>query len=226
MKKNIVIVGDGEFAEIAHEYFTYDSDYNVVGFAVESEYITKEQLFGKPVVKLEEIELTFPPSEYDAFVAVTYTKLNRVRTRLFEIMKRKGYGLVSYISSQSFVWRDVEIGENCFIFEDNTLQYKVVLGNNIVLWSGNHIGHRTRIMDNCYLTSHIVVSGYCTIGESCFIGVNATIGDNVKIAKDCIVAAGSVVVKNLENVGKIYLGSPARIQTKSAYEQFGIADEE
>ena len=43
-KKKLVIVGAGEFAEIAYEYFTYDSDYEVVGFAVEKAYIKEKEL--------------------------------------------------------------------------------------------------------------------------------------------------------------------------------------
>ena len=31
----LVIVGDGEFGDIAYQYFTYDSPYEVVAFAVE-----------------------------------------------------------------------------------------------------------------------------------------------------------------------------------------------
>ena len=38
MGKKLVIVGDGEFAEIAYEYFTYDSELEVAGFVVEKDY--------------------------------------------------------------------------------------------------------------------------------------------------------------------------------------------
>jgi ssRNA-specific RNase YbeY (16S rRNA maturation enzyme) len=37
--RRLVIVGDSEFAEIAYEYFTYDSPYEVVAFSVEKEYL-------------------------------------------------------------------------------------------------------------------------------------------------------------------------------------------
>ncbi len=33
-QKNLVIVGDSAFAEVAYEYFTHDSPYTVVAFAV------------------------------------------------------------------------------------------------------------------------------------------------------------------------------------------------
>ena len=55
MQKNqkLVIVGDSAFAEIAYEYFTHDSEYEVVAFAVEREFIKRESLFGLPVVPFE-----------------------------------------------------------------------------------------------------------------------------------------------------------------------------
>ena len=106
------------------------------------------------------------------FVAVSYTHLNRVRTKLYEQAKNKGYSLASYVSSKAFVWRNVEIGENCFIMENNVLQSNVKIGNNVTLWSGNHVGHRTVIRNNCFLSSHVTISGFCDIGENCFLGVN------------------------------------------------------
>ena len=52
-------------------------------------------------------------------------------------------------------------GDNCFILEDNTVQPFVTIGNNVTLWSGNHIGHDSVIEDDCFISSHVVVSGTC-----------------------------------------------------------------
>ena len=35
----------------------------------------------------------------------------------------------------------------------------VRIGNDVVLWSGNHIGHDSTIGDHCFIASHVVVSG-------------------------------------------------------------------
>ena len=142
-KQKLVIVGDGETAELAYEYFTYDSNYQVVAFTVEQAYLKKDFLYELPVVPFEHVEDFYTPTKYKMFIAVSYTQLNRVRTKLYKQAKSKGYSLASYVSSKAFVWRNVEIGENCFILEDNVLQYHVKIGNNVTLWSGNHIGHRT-----------------------------------------------------------------------------------
>lgn len=200
----LVIVGTGETGEIAYQYFTFDSEYDVVAFSAERGYMPDDPaLHDLPVVAVEELEAYFPPEEYVVFVAVSSTKLNRVRTRLYQQLKRRGYRCASYVSSRAFVWHNAEIGENSFIFENNTIQPFVTIGNNCVLWSGNHIGHNTTIEDNCFIASHVVVSGFCTIGENCFLGVNSTIINNIRVAKDCFIGAGALIQKDTEE-GKVY----------------------
>lgn len=212
MKDKIIIVGAGEFAEIAHEYFTQDSPYEVVAFSVERKYLTNDSLCSLPIVAFEDIENLFSPSQYKVFVAITYTQLNRTRARLFTEVKRKGYSTVNYISSRAFVWRTVELGENVFIFENNVIQHGVKIGDNVILWSGNHIGHRTVIEDHCYIASHVVISGYCRVGKHSFLGVNSTLADKVNIARDCLIGAGAVILKNTKPEG-IYSGIASEAST-------------
>lgn len=225
-KEKLVIVGAGEFAEIAYEYFSDFSNYDVVAFAVEKAFIKEKELFGLPIVPFEEIELIYPPHEYKIFVAITYTQLNRVRKRLYIQAKEKGYKFATFIHPTVFLGRDVKIGENCFIFEDNNIQRKVDIGNNVIIWAKNHIGHRSIIRDNCYLASGVIISGYCEIDENCFLGVNCSLNDNIRIAKDTIIGNGAIVIKNIEEPGGVYVGNPARRLQKSSYEVFGVKREE
>ena len=196
-RHNLIIIGDSAFAEVAYEYFTHDSPYDVVGFSVEREFLTKDSLFGLPVVPLEELEAHFPSANHSFYAALVYTGMNRLRTRLYEQVKAMGYAPASYVSSRAFVWHNVEIGEHAFIFEDNTLQPFVVVGNNVVLWSGNHIGHHSRINDNCFIASQVVVSGFCRIGANCFVGVNATFGNNLSVGDDCLIGAGALIARDV-----------------------------
>lgn len=218
MKKKLVLVGAGEQAEIANEYFTHDSDYEVVAFSVEQEYIKHHELDGKPVVPYENVEKLYPASDYYMFVAIPSSQLNKLRTRFYLDGKSKGYKFATYISSHAFVWRNAKIGENTFIFENNVIQPFVTIGNNCILWSGNHIGHRTVIKDHTFIASHAVISGYCEIGEGCFIGVNSTINDNVKVSDHCIIGSGALITKDTE-LERIYVASPARtVPGKSSFD--------
>jgi sugar O-acyltransferase (sialic acid O-acetyltransferase NeuD family) len=219
----IVIVGDGETAELAYEYFTHDSPHEVVAFCVEREFAKKDQLFGLPVVAFEEVAQLYPPAEHKAFVAISYTQLNRVRARLYQGTKLKGYECVSYVSSRAFVWRNVEIGENCFIMENNVLQYAVRIGNNVVLWSGNHVGHQTVIHDNVFVSSHVVISGYCEIEANCFLGVNSSIANNLRIARDNLIGMGAVIHRDTEE-RKVYVGNPGKPLPKDSFSVFGVKE--
>lgn len=179
--KKLIIIGDSSFAEIAYEYFTYDSDYEVVAFSVEKAFLKQEKLMELPIVPYEDLVTLYPTNSHSVYVAIPYTELNQLRTRLMNNAKTLGYSLASYISSQAFVWQNVNIGEHCFIFENNTIQPFVEIGDNVVLWSGNHIGHHSTIEKNCFISSHVVISGHCLIKQNSFLGVNSTISNNVTI---------------------------------------------
>jgi sugar O-acyltransferase (sialic acid O-acetyltransferase NeuD family) len=209
MNKKLVIVGASAFAEIAYEYFSHDSDYEVVAFSVEQAYLRDTELFGLPIVALENLTELYPPENYDCFIAITYIQLNQVRARLLKQVQKLGYHTPSYVSSQAFVWRNVEIGKNCFIFENNTVQPFVKLEDNVILWSGNHIGHHSLIKKNTFISSEVTISGNCEIGENTFIGVNATISNNVKIAAYNLIAMTAGIYKDTEE-GFIYRSNPAR----------------
>ena len=221
--KNLIIVGDGETAQLAYEYFTHDSDYRVIGFSVEKAFLKSDKLYGLPVTPFEELDRFYSPQQHSVFIAISYTQLNRIRTRLYQTVKRMGYQIPSYISSRAFVWHNVKIGENCFILENNVIQHGVSIADNVILWSGNHIGHQSSIGENTYIASHVVISGFCEIGEGCFLGVNCCLNDKIKIAKDCIIGSGAVVVRNTEP-GKVYIGNPAKPSEANSYRVFKVKD--
>lgn len=206
MNKPLVIFGTGEIAQLAHFYFSKESDYNVVAFTVDQAYLTDNLFCGLPVISFETIATRYPPSEYELFIALSYAKLNAVRREKYFSAKKLGYSLASFISPRANLLNDGNIGDNCFIFEDNTIQPFVTIGNNVTLWSGNHIGHHSVIKDHCFLASHVVVSGGVEIDEQCFIGVNATLRDHIKVGKKCVIGAGALLLSDAEPEG-VYIGS-------------------
>jgi sugar O-acyltransferase (sialic acid O-acetyltransferase NeuD family) len=130
-------------------------------------------------------------------------------------MKALGYVLVSYVSSRCSYLSQHQPGDNCFILEDNTIQPYVRIGNDVTLWSGNHIGHDSTIGDHCFISSHVVVSGHVQIGESCFIGVNATLRNSITIGSHTLIGAGAVIMKNTPPRA-VYLGTRAERFSKSS----------
>lgn len=205
MKKPLVIFGAGDIGELAHWYFSRDSEYEVRCFTVDREFVKQEQFCGLPVLPLDEVAQAFPPADSSAFVALSYARVNALRRDKYLALKGMGYPMASYVSSRASILNDGAIGENCFILEDNTVQPFCRIGDNVTLWSGNHIGHHSSIGSHTFIASHVVVSGGVQVGESCFIGVNATLRDHIKVGEQCVIGAGALLLEDAEARG-VYLG--------------------
>jgi sugar O-acyltransferase (sialic acid O-acetyltransferase NeuD family) len=178
-------------------YLDHDSDHEVVAFTVHEANLPQERaLAGLPVVAFEEVAERHPPGEHAMFVAVGYRDVNRVRAQLCAQARALGYELVSYLCSRATHWGDTQIGDNCFIFEDNTIQPFVTIGDGVVLWSGNHIGHHASIGDYCFVTSHVVISGHTRIGPYSFLGVNSTFRDDISVGRANVIGAGALIMKS------------------------------
>jgi sugar O-acyltransferase (sialic acid O-acetyltransferase NeuD family) len=198
--KKLVIVGTGLFAQVVWTYFRHAGEYDVVAFSAEREYAKQTPQFcGVPVVEYEELEKHFAPEVCDLFVAVGFRELNQIRARLFSSAKARGYTCASYVHASVIRWPETKFGENVFVFEDNTIQPFVTVGDDSIFWSGNHIGHHSNIGQHCFITSHVVISGNCSVGDFSFVGVNATVRDNVKIGARNIIGPGSLILKNTQD---------------------------
>lgn len=206
MKNKLVIFGTGDIAQLAHYYFTTDSNYEVVAFSVDSAYISNSTFCGLPVIAFEDVVKHFPPESHEFFIALSYTKLNAVRKEKYFAAKAIGYEIASYISTRATVLNDHKVGENCFILEDNTIQPFAIIGNNVTLWSGNHIGHHAHIKDHTFIASHVIISGGVQIGEQCFVGVNSTLRDHINVGDKCVIGAGALLLVDAEAEG-VYIGA-------------------
>ena len=217
MKKQLVIVGNTSNAKLALYYFTNDTDYEVVGFSVNKEFIKEDTFCGLPVHPFEDIEKNCPKEFYDLFIAIGYNKMNKIRENLYNESKKLGYFLPNYISSKCSFLSKETIGDNNFILEDNTIQPFVKIGSNNVLWSGNHIGHDTVIGNHNFISSHVVISGFCNIKNNTFIGVNATLRDDITIENETLIAAGAIIMKSTKE-NEVYLPAKSSIYFKKSNE--------
>ena len=213
----LVIFGAGDIARLAHYYFTRDSGHEVVAFTVDRQYRGHDFFLDLPLVDFDEVIHRYPAEAHNMFIALSYAKMNRIRAAKYYAAKELGYQLVSYVSSRCSFLTDNPVGENCFILEDNTIQPFVRIGNNVTLWSGNHIGHDSVIEDHCFLASHIVVSGYVHIHKSCFIGVNATLRNSITIAPETLIGAGAIIMNDTVEKG-VYLPQRAELFKKKSDE--------
>lgn len=194
--KDLVIFGIGQIGEVIHYYFTYEAERRIAAFTVDEAYRTTDRLFDLPVVPFEEVEARYPPDSHDLFVAMGFRQVNKARQAKVCAAEAKGYTLASHISPRAAVWPGFKAHPNTMIMENNVIQPFVTIGRNVILWSGNHVGHHSTIADHCFISSHAVISGGVHIGEGTFVGVNATIRDNVRIGARNVLGAGTLILND------------------------------
>lgn len=208
--KKLIIFGTGEIGQLACYYFGNDSEYQVVGFTADDQYISEDEFLNQPLVPFSEVQDIFPADQYYLHVALSYSRLNQTRAEKYFAAKKLGYELVSYVCSKSVFWDDLSIGDNCFILENQTIQPTVKIGANVMIWSGNHIGHGTLIDDHTYISSHVCISGHTKIGTHCFFGVNSATRDFVSIGNSVFIAMGASVTSDVED-GSVVLGAKGNV---------------
>jgi len=198
MLNKLIIFGTDDVAELAYFYFNKYTDYKVEAFCLDEQYLKETKKFNLPILGFAETCKLYSNKDIKFFVALGYSKVNELRKNKYKLIKNMGYKLASFISSQANILSENQVGENVFILEDNTVQPFVQIGNNVTLWSGNHIGHHSHISDHCFISSHVVVSGRVCIEEQCFLGVNSTIRDHLVVGKKSVIGAGSLILSDVK----------------------------
>ena len=192
----VVIFGTGKYADQVYFYLKNDSPHEAVAFTVDKAYLTKTDFMDLPVVPFEEVQKSYPPDSFMMFIAVGYHDLNRFRAQKYDQAKAMGYSLISYVNSRASNFGDVEIGDNCLVLENAVIQPLTKIGNDVFIWSGNHIGHHAQVGDHCYIAGQVMIGGSSVIEPNCFIGMNATIGHEVIIGRESLIGAGTLITKN------------------------------
>jgi len=208
--KPLVVFGTGPVAEIVHFYLTHDSPFEVVAFTADQSHLTSTTFLELPVVPFETVTDVYPPDQFAMFVAIGYSRMNKVREARYQAARSAGYELATYVSTKATTWPGARIGDNCFIMEDVIVHPFVEIGNDIIIWSGSHIGHGSVIGDHCFVSSRTSISGNVRVEPNCFFGTNSTIRDLITIARETVIGAGAVVLKSTEERG-VYVAPPARL---------------
>ena len=192
----VVIFGTGRGADVATRYFRADSPHEIVAYTVDDAYADAREFMGRPVIPFSRVEKEAPPAECRMFVPLGFQRMNALRAEKYTAAKAKGYVLESYVSSKIVAWDRPAFGDNCFILEGNVFDFDVKIGNDVVLWSANHIGDLCVIEDHAWISSHTVLSGQVTIGANAFLAVNATVSNHVRIGPRSYIGANALIVKD------------------------------
>jgi sugar O-acyltransferase (sialic acid O-acetyltransferase NeuD family) len=206
--EKVIIFGNKSIAREAFYYLKYYSNYEVVGFTVDREYLESVSLCNLPVQPFDIVESAFPPNRHKMLIAVGYVQNNKIRKERYFRSKEMGYELINFISPNSVMHPETAIGDNCIIGHYTVISPDAEIGNNVIIASGCMIGHDVIIGDHCFFSPGVSVAGSVNIGSGSYLGVNATIRNKVSIGKECVVGAGAILLEDIED-RSVYIGEPA-----------------
>jgi len=137
----VILFGTGRGADVAFRFLTRDSDHEVCGFAADKKHLDRDTFHGLPAVEFETVEQRFPPDRYKMLVLLGYQGMNGLRAEKYRAAKAKGYGCISYVNSHFYRAEDLDIGENCFILDNQSISLDVKIGNNVVVAAQSGVMH-------------------------------------------------------------------------------------
>lgn len=208
--EKVIIFGNESLAREAFFFLKHYSDYQVVAFTVDKEYVTSGTLFNLPVSPFDSIETAFPPDSHKMLIAVGYVQNNKIRKERYFQSKEMGYQLINAISPMSIMHPETTRGNNCFIGHYAVISPYAKIGNNVLIGNGCIIGHDVIIGDHCFFSDAVTVGGGVNIGSCCYLGTNSTIRNRVSIGKECVIGAGAIILANTED-RSVFLGEPATL---------------
>jgi acetyltransferase-like isoleucine patch superfamily enzyme len=148
------------------------------------------------VVAVDEAVDRFPPDEFLAFVPLGSARMNLLRAEKYQLLKSLGFRFISYVHGSNRLAGHCEIGENCFILENQSVNFDAVIGDNVVIWSGCQIGDRSRVGDHAFLAAHVVLNGDVAVGEYSYLGSNCNISNSVQIGRQSFIGANALITQN------------------------------
>ena len=209
LHKPLLIFGTGQYADLAHYYFSQHAGRHVEAFTVEAAYVGDGHFRGLPVLDFVEAQRRHGPATHDLFVAIGYTQRNQVRRRIFMAARSLGYTLPSFVHETAHMARNVVVGANSMVREFAVLSPFATLGENLFVGSQACVSHHVRLDSHCYLSSTAIVCGMATVEEGCFIGAHATIRNGITVGAGCVVGAGALIMADCEPDGLYCLrGAP------------------
>lgn len=196
MINNLVIIGISETAEHLTSFVESYNLFNIIGYAVDRQYKTKEEFLGKPVFAIDDLPSIIDKEKDFLFVSLLWNHLNADRRKMYERLKAEGYRFANVISPTAIV-RGKLNGDNIWIDDNVHIGAYSIVESDCLIKIGSLLGHHTHLGAHCFMGVKCLVAGACTIGEQTFIGINATIFGKLNIGKKCIVGACTAVKRDM-----------------------------
>ncbi len=194
--KPVVIWGTGGIAEELLLLIKEDNSKQVIAFCASREFCTETTFLGLPLIKDDDLDRVYPPSEFDIILTVGFKSMSEFRQLKFKDLKIRGYHIQNYIHKSAIVQESSVLGEGNIIMQGVIIGTKCRIGNSNIILMGCNISHDIDIGNFCYFAPGVTSGGFVKIEDRCFLGLNSTIYPYVRMSWATLVGAGAVIAND------------------------------
>jgi sugar O-acyltransferase (sialic acid O-acetyltransferase NeuD family) len=204
MRSKLTIVGCGWHAHVAAELAELTHNYSSIEF-LDTDWPMKKIWGDWPVVGgLEDLKQDLSSLGGEYFVAMGDNKL---RVELCHRIVENGGVLSTLIHPNAFVSPRTRLQRGTVICAGAIVQPYTQIGIGCIVNTGATVDHHCELSDGVHLSPGVHLSGNVRIGARTWLGTGTCVRDKLTIGADIVVGMGSVVVRDLPEVG-VYFGFP------------------
>lgn len=206
----IVIWGASGHAKVVADILRLRGEYQLFGF-IDSIYPSRRntEFYGSTILggeeQLEQLKdkgvsrLIFGFGNGDA------------RLKLADLIKSKGFQLVSAIHPKSIISSDVTIALGTVVAAGAIINPGSLIGENVIINTSSSVDHECIVADGAHICPGVHLGGRVKIGRGAWIGIGSCVSDHISIGTGSIIGAGSVVIRDLPDYVVAY-GNPAKVK--------------
>ena len=138
---------------------------------------------------------------------------NKIRETNFNILKKNKFKFATLFHPKSYLGYGSKIGQGSVVMQGTLINTDTEIGVNCIINSNASIDHDCLIKDHTHVCPGVIIAGNVKIGKNCWIGLGSKIIQNCVIGDNVFIAAGAVVTKNIKS-NSFVKGIPAKYEKK------------
>ncbi len=187
-KKPLILIGAGGHAKSCIDIIENQNKYHIFGIIDKS---NKKNFMGYKVLGNDKKLEFYSKKIKDIVIAIGQIKNFEKRFEIFKKCKTLGFRLPIIKSKNSYISKNVIIGEGTLIFHNVIINSQAKIGKNCIINTRSLIEHDVEIGNNCHISTGSILNGSAKVGDNSFIGSGTVVSHSVKIKAKSFIKFGS-----------------------------------